>query len=76
MTIHESSDPILRGVSRLPLLTSDEHRAQRLREQCRARLARRAPEPRRGFGPAVVAGICLLYLSAVVHDVLRLRGLF
>lgn len=76
MTFDASSDPILRSVSRLTVLTSDEGRAGRLRARCRMKLGRRAPAPKRAVGPAVVAGLCLLYLSAVVHDVLRLHGLF
>ena len=75
MTCGDSSDRILRGVSQLPILTPNEDRAERLRAGCRARLARRAPEPRRAYGSALLAGICLLYLSAIVHHVLRLRGL-
>lgn len=76
MMTDDTSDPILLSVSRLSVLKPDEQRAERLRARCRSRLARRAPEPRRGYGPALLAGFCLLYLSAVVHDVLRLRGLF
>ena len=75
MTNGEFPDPILRGASQLPLLIPNERRAAQLRARCHARLARRAPETR-GFGPAAVAGFCLLYLSAVVHDVLRIRGMF
>jgi hypothetical protein len=76
MTNGALPDPILPGVSRLPVLVPNEQRAARLRARCHARLARRAPEKTRGFGPAAVAGFCLLYLSAVVHDVLRVRDMF
>jgi len=76
MTNGEFPDPILRGAGRLPVLIPNEQRAARLRARCRARLARRTPEKARGFGPAAVAGLCLLYLSAVVHDVLRFRSMF
>ena len=75
MTIDESSDPILRGVSRLPVLAPNEARAQRLRARCRARLSQPASAPRRQYGPALLAGMGLLYLSAVVRDVLRLAFL-
>ena len=68
-------DPVLRRVRRLTVLSSDEQRAGRLRARCRARLARRAPRPSRQFGPAVLTGFCLLYLSAIVHDMLQLRNL-
>lgn len=68
-------EALLRQVGRLTVLTSDAQRSGRLRARCRARLARRAPQPSGRFGPAVLAGFCLLYLSAVVHDVLQLRGM-
>lgn len=68
-------DALLRQVGRLTVLTSDEQRAGRLRARCRASLARRAPQPSRRLGPAVLAGLCVLYLSAVVHDVMQLRNL-
>ena len=72
--IDNTSDPILQRLSRLPVLASDQTRAERLRARCRARLDRQAPPSRQVFGPALIAGLCLLYLSALVHDVLRLRG--
>ncbi len=71
MTFDESSDPILRGMSRLRVLAPNAERAERLRARCRARLTPSAQAPRRRFGPAVLAGVCLLYVSAVVLDVLR-----
>ena len=70
------ADPILRNVSRLPVLPPDDRRAERVRARCRARLAQRAPEKKSELGHALFAGFCLAYLSAVVHDVLRLRGMF
>ena len=68
--IHD--DPLCRRVSQLTVLTPDERRAERLRARCRAKLAARAPRTRRPFAPAVFAGLCLLYLSAIVRDVLQL----
>jgi len=65
----------LPSMSRLPVLTPNQDRAKRLRAGCRARLARRKTEPRRRFGLALLAGSCLLYLSAIVHDMLRWRGM-
>jgi len=66
------SDHLLRPVSQLTVLTPDERRAERLRARCRARLAPRpARAARRPFGPAIFAGLCLLYLSAILHDVLQ-----
>lgn len=77
MTIDEHTDPLLRAISRLPAVKPDEQRAERLRARCRARLIRRAPDNQTpGLGPALVAGVCLAYLSAVVHGVLRLRDGF
>lgn len=75
MIADETSDPILRSVSRLPVLAPNEDRAKRLRARCRARLVQPATAPRRRYGPALLAGMCLLYLSAVVVDVLRLAFL-
>jgi hypothetical protein len=72
MTEH---DLLLRQVSQLTVLTPDERRAEHLLVRCRARLARRRAAPRQGYGPALLAGFCVLYLSAIVHDVLRWRGM-
>jgi hypothetical protein len=69
MTDH---DHLLRQVSQLTVLAPDERRAERLRARCRAKLAPRAVKTRRPFAPAVFAGLCLLYLSAIVRDVLQL----
>jgi len=76
MTIDESSDPVLRAVSRLPVLAPNKHRAERLRARCRTRLAQPAAPPRRAFGPAMLTGMSLLYLAAVIRDVWRLRDHF
>ena len=69
-------DPVLRRVSELTVLTSDHGRAERLRSRCRAALEQRAPVKRQRLGPALLAGLGLIYLSALVHDVLLLRRLF
>jgi hypothetical protein len=55
------------------VLSPDARRAALVRERCRARM-RRAPEPRRMLGPALFGSLCVLYLAALVLDVLRLRG--
>jgi hypothetical protein len=34
----------------------------------------RAPQPRRRLGPVVFTSLCLIYVSALVLDVLRLQG--
>jgi hypothetical protein len=76
----EAGDPILRNLHRLPQLEPDRARAERVRMRCRAAVARRdvANAPRRGtftsrvIEPALVGGLCLIYLTAVILDVLRL----
>ena len=67
-------DPVLRHVSRLPGLVPDPRRAARVRARCRATLTPPVPDKRRPLAPMLLAGLCLLYLSAIVHDVLRLQG--
>jgi len=74
MIVDDASDPVLRSISRLPVLTPDERRAAKLRERCRAQM-RRAPKPERRLGPVLFTGLCVLYLSALLLDVLRLRGM-
>lgn len=75
MMIDDPADPILENVSALAVLAADAERAERVRARCRARLARRAQDHEQRFGPALVAGFSVVYLSAVVHDVLKLRGI-
>jgi hypothetical protein len=70
----DDTDPVLRGISELTVLTPDARRAAVLRERCRARL-RRTPEPRRTFGPALLGSLCVVYLAALVLDIMRLRGM-
>jgi hypothetical protein len=36
---------------------------------------RRAPKPVPRLGPVLFAGLCVLYLSALVLDLLRMRGM-
>ncbi|MDP3718319.1 MAG: hypothetical protein Q8T13_11190 [Acidobacteriota bacterium] len=72
MTQH---DHLLRQVRQLTVLKPDDRRAERLRTHCRARLAPRPSRTPRHFGPAAFAGLCLLYLSAIVYDVLQVQGL-
>jgi hypothetical protein len=81
MTDHDR-DPVLRSLERLPLLKPDEARAERVRARCRSGISRRRRRPEhseRGANTAVLevtlAGLCVMYLSAVVHDALRLHGL-
>jgi hypothetical protein len=69
----DDPDPVLRGISALPVLTPDARRSAVVREHCRARM-RQTAEPRPTLGPALLGSLCVLYLSAIVLDVLRLRG--
>ena len=68
-------DPVLRRVSALTVVTSDHRRAERLRSRCRAALEQRAPVKRQRVGPALLAGLGLIYLSALIFDVMALRAL-
>lgn len=83
--IDQSSDKALRELGRLPRLAPDPRRAERVRADCRARLARRGkPMARRTLnagsaalvcGQALLGGLCVIYLTAIVHDALRVRGI-
>lgn len=76
MTNSDFTDPILRGVGRLPVLMPNEQRAERLRARCRARLAPPPAKKNGQFAPVLLAGWSLLYLTAIALNALRLRGLF
>lgn len=71
--IHD--DALLRRVSELTVLTSDNRRAERLRSRCRAALEQPAPVKQQRVGPALLAGLGLIYLSALIFDVMALRAL-
>jgi hypothetical protein len=71
--VDDASDVVLLGLSRLAVLTPDERRAAQVRARCRARV-RRAPKPGRLLGSVLFTGLCVLYLSALVLDVLKLKG--
>jgi len=70
----------------LKRLTPDSVRAERVRAQCRTRLARRShPESpwvltnaRSGalLTPVLVGGVCVLYVFALLVTTLRFEGLF
>jgi hypothetical protein len=68
-------DPILRIVGRLTVLSPDRRRTERVRARCRVTLQRRSPVKPRRLAPALIAGMCVLYLSALVHEVFLLRAL-
>ncbi len=71
--IDDAADPVALRLRRLERLAPDQRRAEQVRERCRARL-RRPPPAQSRLGPVLVTGLCVLYLSAIVVDVLRLRG--
>ena len=81
MTFGDANDPMLRALRRLPDAAPDEAREARVRARCHAaleRARRRRERPARGstalqiVEAALVGGLCLLYLSAVLHEVGRL----
>lgn len=71
--IDDAVDPVVRQLRQLEMLAPHQRLAEQVRERCRARLRRPPPRESR-LGPALVAGLCVLYLFAIVIDVLRLRG--
>lgn len=80
----ETDDLMLRHLRRLPSLEPDAARAEAIRARSRAIIARRRRRPAHsGWGGltapvlerALVGGLSLIYLSAVVQDVLRLHGI-
>ena len=73
MTVDDTSDLVLRSVSQLPVLAPDDLRSAQVRARCRAQM-RRSPKPRRRLGPVLFTSLCVIYVSALVLDVLRLRG--
>jgi hypothetical protein len=73
VTADDASDPVMLGISRLTVLTPDVRRAALLRERCRARM-RHTPKRKHALGPALFSGLCVLYLAALLLDVLRLQG--
>jgi hypothetical protein len=82
MTPDELRDPILMKLACSSTVSPDPARAERVRSRCQAELTRRRHRAertarrriltRRVLAPAFVGGFCLLYLSAVVYDVVQL----
>jgi len=81
MTFGDPNDPMLRALRHLPDAAPDEARESRVRVRCHAaleRVRRRRDRAARGSAglriveAALVGGLCLLYLSAVLHEVARL----
>jgi len=81
MTFGDPNDPMLRALRHLPDAAPDEARESRVRARCHAALERARRRRDRAAGgsaglriveAALVGGLCLLYLSAVLHEVARL----
>jgi hypothetical protein len=81
-----ADDLMRRSVLQLPVLTPDRARAERVRACCHAALMARQSEGARSphhaglaalvLESALVGALSILYLAAVIHDVLRLRGVY
>ena len=74
MILDDASDPVVRGIE--PAggarpLTNDGRRGSA--QRCRAQM-RRAAKPEPMLNRVLFTGLCVIYLSAIVLDVLRLRG--
>ena len=73
-----------RSLRQLPRIAQDPVRADLLRARCRAELtdrhrraqraARRWDGAGRVLGPALVGGLCAIYLVAVIGNALRIHG--
>lgn len=84
MTPYDVDDQLLQNMARLQPLTPAPLRTARTRARCRAQLARirrRSEHPartarfvRRVLAPAVVLGLCALYVASLVGTALHLRG--
>ncbi|OFW05057.1 MAG: hypothetical protein A3H96_06000 [Acidobacteria bacterium RIFCSPLOWO2_02_FULL_67_36] len=77
-----TGDPLLRRLERLPPAGPDAARAERVRTRCHKALARQAaqrpsrpPAKWRRWEPALIGGLCLAYLTEVLHEALHLYGL-
>ena len=73
MTVDETADVVLRRVGQLPPLRPDERRSAEVRARCRAQM-RCAVKPQPRLGPVLFTSLCVIYVSALVLDVLRLQG--
>jgi hypothetical protein len=84
MTFDDGNDPLLRALRRLPGAEPDAARDASVRGRCRATLvgrrrrderqAHRAAFARRVLEPALVGGLCLVYLAEVLRAALQLRS--
>ena len=84
MTVYDDRDLVMQDLARLQPLAPDPSHAERVRARCHARLERKqlrseraalaTSYARRILAPAVVGGVCVLYVAALVSTVLRVRG--
>ena len=84
MTVYDDRDLVMQDLARFRPLVPDPSPAERVRARCHAQLRRRrrrweratrlAESTRRVLAPAVVGGVCVLYVAALVSTVLRVRG--
>jgi hypothetical protein len=81
MTFDVDRDPVLLRLAQLPAATPDAARSERIRARCAAEFTRRHAGPERiaaagGVRPllglTVVGGLCVVYLSVVIGNALRL----
>jgi hypothetical protein len=83
MTTPYPDDPMMRNLGRLRPLVPDPSHAERVRARCHAQLgqkrrrwersARLAESARGVLAPAVLGGVCVLYVAALVGTAFRLR---
>lgn len=86
MTSDDERDDTRQELERLRQLAPDAARGARLRARCHAQLARRKRRweraavlvevGRRWLAPVAVLGLCVAYITSVIGQALRLRGLF
>jgi hypothetical protein len=81
MTFDDGRDPILRQLAQLPVATPDAARSKRVQARCAAALTRRHAQPARivptsrvrpVLALTLVGGVCVVYLTVVIGDALRL----
>jgi len=71
------TDAVMDALGRAPRLDLDAPRVEQIRARCQASLAARGrPRWRAGrLEPALVTGLCAIYLAEVVRRALQLLGL-
>lgn len=86
MTPDPVHDPTIHSLARLRPLAANPAHAERVRQRCRAELARRrhrsdrralaVESGRRMLAPVLLGGFCVLYLVELVGTAFGLRGAF